>query len=104
MPCPPEVFLAAVTNAFWKSPNVQLRPRYVTCCERSGSYRSSSVAWVNAFDLPLETGCSGLPSILMGRNESDFTSTGTAPVGNGYAVAKYIGLPRIRSSGCFMYG
>ena len=40
----------------------------------------------------------------MGRNASDFTSTGIAPVGNGNAVAKYIGLPRIRSSGAFTYG
>ena len=70
-------------------------------CERSGSYRSSSVAWVMASDLPLDIGCSGLPSSLIGRNSSDFTSMGSAPVGNGCAVAKNIGLPRIRSSGCF---
>jgi len=47
-------------------------------------------------------GMLGLPSILMGRNSSDFTSSGTAPVANGCAVAKYIGLPRIKSSGALM--
>ena len=41
---------------------------------------------------------------MIGRNASDFTSTGIAPVENGCAVAKYIGLPRIKSSGAFTYG
>src|SRR5439155_4827068 len=72
--------------------------------ERSGSYKSSSEPCVNTSDLPFDIGWSGLPSTLIGRNASDFTRTGIAPVGNGNADAKYIGLPSTKSSGCFTYG
>ena len=39
----------------------------ITCRLRSGSYSSSTLAWAHASVAPRFIGCSGLPSILIGR-------------------------------------
>ena len=57
---PSLVAFTASVNASWKSANSLRCPRYSTSFERSGSYRSSSVAWVSASDLPFAIGWSGI--------------------------------------------
>ena len=67
-------------NAARNAGHVRVSPRYRMCCDRSGSYKSSSVACVRSDPTrPLHNGCSGFPSTLIGRYESLLTSTGTAP-------------------------
>src|SRR5690606_28270590 len=53
---------------------------------------------------PRLPGCSGLPSILIGRPSNDFPRTPVATPPRVIAVAKNSGLPGIRSSGWVTYG
>ena len=46
---------------------VLMRPRWVTVCDRSGSYIERTDAWANRSVAPRLAGCSGLPSTLVGR-------------------------------------
>jgi hypothetical protein len=100
-PAPPFCFWASRSGpkADTKSSQVALRPLRTIVVERSGSYRSSTEAWVNRSVPPRLATWSGLPSHFVGRPMWLSTKRPMAPLAQGMAVAKYSGLPGIRDSG-----